>query len=107
MHTNSVSPPGEWQFCTYRGLGHAYTTYTTVKNLLERTKLYSSCFKSYRNTILVCSFSGYVSWGVLFSYLQVGYTHDQYNYKIDICIYQKFEMHYFLVLYTSKILLLI
>ena len=55
------------------GLGHAYTTFATVKHLLERTKLCSSCLKSYRDTIIVCSFGGYVSWGVLFN-LQVDCT---------------------------------
>ena len=55
------------------GLGHAYATFATVKDLLERTKLCSSCFKSYRDTILICSFGGYISWGVLFN-LQVGCT---------------------------------
>ena len=44
-----------------------------VKDLLERTKLYSFCFKSYRDTIIVYSFGGYVSWGMLFN-LQVGCT---------------------------------
>ena len=55
------------------GLGHAYTTFSMVKHLLERTKLCSSCLKSCRDTILVCWFGGYVSWGVLFN-LQVGCT---------------------------------
>ena len=49
------------------GLGHAYTNFAMVKDLLERTKLCSSHFKSYRDTILVSSFGGYISWGVLFN----------------------------------------
>ena len=73
-HKFCFSAPGMSGSFAPMGLGHAHTTFATVKDLLERTKLCSSCFKSYRDTILVCLFGGYVSWGVLFSYLKVGCT---------------------------------